>query len=127
MSKDETRALVRRFLDAVNARDGDSARACLAEDVALDLADGRRAIGDEAFRDFLAERLRRGDETMADVAIMTDEDGGRAAAEFTRRGRRVSASGAPGQVYSVAAGMFFEVDDGKITRVSDHAGRAEAD
>ena len=125
MSRDDTAGLVRRFLDAVNASDSDTALGCLAEDVAHDLPDGTREIGHEAFRLFLAGRMRRADETIADIAIMTDTGGGRAAAEFTRRGRTVAGS-APGQSYSVTAGLFFEIDDGQITRISDHAGRAPA-
>lgn len=116
MSRSETEKLLRRFFDAVNASDSAAALACLAEDVAHDRPGGRE-IGHDAFRQFLAGRMRHGGETIADIAIMTDEGGGRAAAEFTRRGR-----GAIGASYSTAAGLFFEIDDGLITRVSDHAG-----
>lgn len=121
MSRSETETLVRRFLDAVNASDSQAALACLAEDVAHDRPDGQREIGHDAFRQFFADRLSHGDQTLADIAIMSDENGNRAAAEFTRRGRS-AASGAPGERYSMAAGLFFEIDDGLITRISDHAG-----
>jgi steroid delta-isomerase-like uncharacterized protein len=121
MSRSETEGLVRRFLGAVNASDSQAALACLAEDVAHDRPDGRREIGHDAFRQFFAERLRHGDQTLADIAVMSDESGNRAAAEFTSRGRS-AASGMPGERYSVAAGLFFEIDDDLITRVSDYAG-----
>jgi steroid delta-isomerase-like uncharacterized protein len=117
MNRDDAEALVRRFLDALNASDSAAAIDCLAEDVAHDRPGGQREIGHDVFRQFLAGRLRNGNETIADIAVMTDEGGGRAAAEFTRRGR-----GATRESYSIAAGMFFEIDDGMITRVSDYAG-----
>ena len=128
MSETETRDLVARFVAAFNAGDHEAMLACLAEDVAHDLADGGREIGRERFRWFLGLLGRHFRETWADGAVMVGEGGVRAAAEFTRRGTyQATAEGLPpasGQRYAAAAGLFFEVDDGLITRVSDHAGRA---
>jgi steroid delta-isomerase-like uncharacterized protein len=58
------------------------------------------------------------------MVIMVSEDGRRAAAEFTVRGSYLKTDeGLPpadGQTYSLPAGTFFEVEDGKITRVTTH-------
>ncbi len=55
---------------------------------------------------------------------MVGQGGGRAAAEFTVRGTYLStAEGLPeanGQTYSLPAGIFFEVDDGLISRVTTY-------
>ena len=47
MNPDETRALVRRYLDAFNASDHDAMLAVLAEDVVHDINQGGREIGKE--------------------------------------------------------------------------------
>lgn len=127
MSETETRNLVGRFVAAFNAGDHAAMLASMAEDVAHDLADGSREIGREPFRWFLGLQARHFRETWADVAVMVGEGGVRAAAEFTRRGVYLAtAEGLPpasGQRYAVPSGLFLEVDEGLITRVSDHSGR----
>ncbi len=128
MSETETRDLVGRFVAAFNAGDHEAMLALLSEDVAHDLPKGTREIGRERFRWFLGLSGRHFRETWADVAVMVGDGGVRAAAEFTRRGTyQTTADGLPpasGQRYAVAAGLFFEVDDGLITRVSDHSSQA---
>jgi len=55
---------------------------------------------------------------------MVSESGVRAAAEFTVDGQYIAtAEGLPsanGQHYSLPAGIFFEVDDGRISRVTTY-------
>lgn len=127
MTASRSRALVRSFLDALNAADHDAALAVLGEDVVHDTHDGRK-IGKDEFRWFLGMASRNFRETISDVAIMVDEGGGRAAAEFTARGVYLSTveglPAADGQSYALRDGMFFEIDDDLITRVTvcrDHA------
>ena len=127
MTASRSRALVKSFLDALNAANHDAALAMLGEDVVHDTHDGRK-IGKDEFRWFLGMASRNFRETISDVAIMVDEGGGRAAAEFTARGVYLSTvEGLPiadGQSYALREGMFFEIDDGLITRVTacrDHA------
>ena len=128
MSETETRDLVGRFVAAFNAGAHEAMLALLSEDVAHDLPNGTREIGRDHFRWFLGLCGRHFRETWADVAVMVGDGGVRAAAEFTRRGvYQATADGLPpasGQRYAAAAGLFFEVDDGLITRVSDHSGEA---
>ena len=123
-SPQDTRALVRRYLDAFNASDFDAMEATLHEDVAHDINQGGREVGREAFRRFNMQMARHYDERLSDIVIMTDEHGGRAAAEFTVRGTyRETAEGLPpahDQSYSLPAGIFFEVDEGQITRVTTY-------
>ena len=125
----ETRALVRRYLDAFNTSDFDAMEATLHEDVAHDVNQGEREIGRDAFRRFNMTMARHYDEQLSDIVVMVDEHGGRAAAEFTVRGvYRETAEGLPparDQSYSLPAGIFFEVEDGAITRVSTYYNLAE--
>lgn len=117
-----TRAVIERFLQALAAGDHEAALACLHDDVARDVEGGGREIGREKFRWFLGLSARQFREAVSDIAVMTDEGGVRAAAEFTLRGTYLEAPEgwprASGQSYSLPAGMFFEIDDGLISRAT---------
>lgn len=124
MSEADTRALIGRYLDAFNASDWDAMIACLHEDVVHDINQAGREIGREKFRWFTAEMARHYDENLADIVIMVAEGGVRAAAEFTVHGTyQADVEGLPaasGQSYTLPAGIFFEVDDGLISRVTTY-------
>lgn len=124
MAETETRALIERYLEAFNANDYDTMLACLHEDVAHDINQGGREIGKEKFRWFNAEMNRHYDERLADIVVMVAEGGVRAAAEFTVHGKYLAtAEGLPqanGQSYTLPAGIFFEIDDGLISRVTTY-------
>lgn len=124
MSETTTAALVRRYLDAFNAGDSESMLSCLSDEVVHDINEGGREIGKEKFRWFLGMMARHYEERLSDIAIMVGEGGGRAAAEFTVRGTYLStAEGLPeadGQRYSLPAGIFFEIDDDRISRVTTY-------
>ncbi len=129
MPQRETTDLIERYFAAFNAHDLDGMLGLLDDDVVHDINQGGREIGREKFSWFLARTRRHCDERVDDLAIMTTPDGGRAAAEFTARGTyRTTAEGLPaahGQSYSIPAGIFFEVDDGRISRVSTYYNLAE--
>ena len=122
MPERETLALVRRYLDALNAGDHAAMLALVGEDVAHDPFDAAREIGRDKLRWRLGLAARHFDERLADIAIMTDEGDMRAAAEFTVRGKYLTtAEGLPdakGQSYALPGAMVFEVDEGLITRIS---------
>jgi len=124
MSEAETRALIERYLDAFNASDWDAMLACLHDDVVHDINQGGREIGKEKFRWFNADTARHYDERLADIVVMVADGGVRAAAEFTVHGTyNTTAEGLPeasGQSYTLPAGIFFEIDDGLISRVTTY-------
>lgn len=129
MSEAETVALIRRYIDAFNAGDREAMLACLSDDVAHDINQGGREIGKDKFRWFLGMMDRHYRERLEDVVVMAGQGGGRAAAEFTVRGTYLStAEGLPeasGQSYSLPAGIFFDVDGGRISRVTTYYNLAE--
>ena len=124
MSEADTIALIRRYIDAFNAGDREAMLACLSDDVAHDINEGERQIGKEKFRWFLGMMDRHYRERLEDVVVMAGQGGGRAAAEFTVHGTYLAtAEGLPeanGQTYALPAGIFFEVDDGLISRVTTY-------
>ena len=119
---ERTRTLISDYLEAFNAGSSEAMVALLHEDVVHDINQGGREIGREKFRWFNAKMTRHYDEELGDIAIMVDETGTRAAAEFTVRGTYLSTDeGLPeanGQRYSLPAGIFFEIDDDLISRVT---------
>ena len=124
MAETETRALIERYLAAFNAGDSDAMLDCLHDDVAHDINQGGREIGKEKFRWFNAGMTRHYEERLADIVVMVAPGGVRAAAEFTVHGKYLAtAEGLPaanGQSYTLPAGIFFEVDDGLISRVTTY-------
>jgi steroid delta-isomerase-like uncharacterized protein len=124
MTADSTRNLVQRYIDAFNAGDNEGMLACLSDEVEHDINQGGREIGKDKFRWFLGMMARHYREQLSDVAIMTDEGGSRAAAEFTVRGTYLAtAEGLPeakGQTYTLPAGIFFQIDDDRISRVTTY-------
>ena len=124
MQPGETEALIRAYLEAFNASDSEAMLALLADDVIHDINQGDREIGRDKFRWFNAQMAQHYREELGDIAIMVSADSHRAAAEFTVRGTYIkTADGLPpanGQHYSLSAGIFFEVDDGLISRVSTY-------
>jgi steroid delta-isomerase-like uncharacterized protein len=129
MSQAETVALIERYIAAFNAGDSEGMLACLSDDVAHDINQGGREIGKDKFRWFLGMMDRHYREELTDVVVMAGQGGGRGAAEFTVKGTYLStAEGLPeadGQTYSLPAGIFFEVDDGLISRVTTYYNLAD--
>ena len=117
-----TIALVERYYAAFNAADSAAMLTCLADDVAHDVNQSTRQHGKDAFAAFLAHMDRCYREQLADLVIMANADGSRAAAEFIVHGEYLVADdGLPpahGQRYTLPAGAFFAIADGKITRVT---------
>jgi steroid delta-isomerase-like uncharacterized protein len=122
MGRAATLELIESYYAAFNAGDGEGMLACLTDDVAHDINQGARQEGKEAFRAFLAHMDRSYRERLSDIAIMANEDGTRAAAEFIVHGEYLSTDeGLPeanGQTYLLPAGAFFEIESGLIARVT---------
>lgn len=119
-----TRALIDRYYAAFNAGDMETFLSLLTDDVVHDVNQGARETGREAFRAFMARMNRNYREQIVNIAVMSSDDGMRAAAEFTVLGEYLATDeGLPparGQRYRLAAGAFFEVRGGKVARVTNY-------
>ena len=116
--------LIHDYYAAFNRGDRAAMLALLAEDVAHDINQGPRQVGRAAFAAFLAHMDRCYREQLTDIAVMVDETGARAAAEFVVEGAYLATDeGLPvasGQRYRLPAGAFFLLRDGLIARVTTY-------
>ena len=116
--------LVRGYYDAFNRGDWAGMLECLSDDVAHDLNQGARETGREAFAAFLRRMEASYREQLRDVVVMASDDGLRVAAEYVVHGEyHHTDEGLPparGQRYVLPGGAFFDVRDGRISRVSNY-------
>ena len=122
-------ALIQRYYAAFNTDDREAMLACLTDDVAHDLNQGGREHGREAFRAFLARMNRCYAERLEKIVVMAGADGTRAAAEYEVHGSYLADDeGLPpahGQRYVLPGGAFFDLRDGRISRVTNYYNLAD--
>lgn len=119
-----TETLIKNYYQAFNEKRFNDMLDLLSEDVIHDTNQGSRTTGKAAFTSFLGEMDTFYDEHLDNIAIMTSQDGKRAAAEFICNGTyKSTAEGLPparGQKYSLPVGCFFEIKSDKIARVTNY-------
>ncbi|WP_448098108.1 ketosteroid isomerase-related protein [Luteibacter yeojuensis] len=120
----ETIDLIRRYYDAFNRGDWASMLALLDEHVAHDINQGGRETGRDRFAAFLERMNMSYSEQLKNIVVMANETGTRAAAEYAVHGvYKATDEGLPlaqGQSYVLPGGAFFEVAQGRITRISNY-------
>jgi steroid delta-isomerase-like uncharacterized protein len=96
----------------------------LAEDVLHEPCQGAPRIGKHKFTEFLQHMERCYLEQVHNPCIFYSADGKRAAAEFELTGTYLVTDGelppAHGQTYRLRVGTFFEIEAGRIKRVTNH-------
>ena len=124
MSREGAKTLIKDYYSAFNAGDMDGFLGLLDENVIHDINQGGREKGKKAFAAFLTRMNLCYEEQIVDLMIMTNEDGSRAACEFTVLGKYIRTDeGLPpakGQPYRLGAGAFFAIRAGRIARVSNY-------
>jgi len=122
--KQESIKLIQNYYAAFNAGDMDTFLNLLTDDVIHDINQGKREIGKDAFKQFMACMNHNYKEQLVDMVIMASEDGKRAAAEFVVLGEYLqSDEGLPaanGQKYRLPAGAFFDIRDNKVARITNY-------
>lgn len=120
---------VQAYFDAFNAGDVAGMLACLSDDVAHHVNEGQIRVGKEKFAEFCAHMNRCYRETLTDMVIFEAQGGTRAAAEYIVNGTYLETDAglpaASGQSYRLPAGSFFDLKDGKITRVTTYYNLAD--
>lgn len=117
-------ALIEHYYDCFNKGDREAFLALLTDDVAHDINQGGTETGGEMFRAFLVRMDRCYRERVRDLVVFANEDGKRGAAEFFIEGQYlVTDEGLPpatGQRYRLRVGAFFELRDGRVSRVTNY-------
>lgn len=95
----------------------------LAEDIVHEINEGGAETGKPAFRSFLGRMDRCYRETVENLVVFAGEDPNRAAAEFFIRGEYLATDDglpeATGRKYHLRVGAFFDLRDGRISRVTN--------
>ena len=116
--------LIEQYYTAFNSADMDTFLNLLTDDVIHDINQGKREIGKDAFRQFMACMNFNYQEQLVDMVIMATPDGTRAAAEFIVLGKYLKSDeglpAAQGQEYRLPAGAFFEIRDHKVARITNY-------
>ena len=116
--------LIRRYYAAFNAGDWNTFFTLLTDDVAHDINQGGRETGVAAFRTFIDRMNVSYREQIVDIVVSVSQDGTRAAAEYVVLGTYLKTDeGLPeanGQTYTLPAGAFFDIRDGKVARVTNY-------
>jgi steroid delta-isomerase-like uncharacterized protein len=119
-----TAQLLQDYYAAFNKQDMTTFLAMLTDDVIHDINQGAREVGKTVFSKFMDRMNAHYKEEIVDISITTNEDGSRAAVEFTVLGEYLSTDdGLPeanGQTYNLPAGAFFDIRDGKVARVTNY-------
>ncbi len=120
---------VQAYFDAFNAGDVAGMLASLSDDVAHHVNEGQIRVGKEKFAEFCAHMNRCYRETLTDMVIFEAQGSTRAAAEYIVNGTYLETDAglpaASGQSYRLPAGSFFDLKDGKITRVTTYYNLAD--
>ena len=118
---------VEAYFKAFNAGDVEGMLDCLTDDVAHHVNEGKVRQGKELFAAFCNHMNETYSENLTDMVIF--QTGDRAAAEYTVNGTYLKTDAglpeAKGQTYTLPAGSFFDLRDGKISRVTTYYNLAD--
>lgn len=118
----DAHALIAAYYDAFNAGQPDGMLALVSDDIEHRVNEGGVRRGRALFAAFCSHMGVSYREELRDIVIFTSPDGRRAAAEFVVHGTYLQTDpGLPparGQTYILPAGAFFDLDDGRITRIT---------
>lgn len=124
MANKQSQLLIDTYFAAFNAGDTHKMEDLVAEDVIHDVNQGERRIGKDKFWSFNVHMAKCYKERLSDIVLFVNDAGTRAAAEFIVHGTYIGTDeGLPdanGQTYTLPAGSFFEIKDGKIARITTY-------
>jgi ketosteroid isomerase-like protein len=106
--------VIRAYVDATSAGDGDTAAALTADDAVIELPDGGTLKGKEGARQFAAKHLETdGRKQAVTLTSLEARTGNRFVATLEMTNREVATDEL---LYSMDVGSVFEVRDGLIMR-----------
>jgi steroid delta-isomerase-like uncharacterized protein len=118
------KSVLDQYYQCFNAGNYEGMLALLSDDVVHEPSQGDPRKGKALFREFLQHMERCYKEQVLDPVLFVSADGKRGAAEFMLTGTYLKTDSdlppAKGQQYRLRVGTFFEFEEGRITRVSNH-------
>ncbi|MCF8487438.1 MAG: nuclear transport factor 2 family protein [Rhodobacteraceae bacterium] len=118
----DARATITAYYAAFNAGEAAGMLACVTDDIEHRVNEGGIRHGREKFAEFCSHMGVSYREDLRDIEIFVNDAGTRGAAEFVVHGEYLKTDpGLPeakGQRYILPAGSFFDLRDGKISRVT---------
>jgi steroid delta-isomerase-like uncharacterized protein len=122
MTNTAARSTVTAYYAAFNAENPAGMLACVTDDIEHRVNEGGIRRGAAKFTEFCAHMGVSYREQLRDIEIFVNDTGTRAAAEFVVHGAYLKTDpGLPeahGQTYILPAGSFFDLKDGKISRIT---------
>ena len=116
--------ITQTYYNCFNNQDWSGMLALLHADVRHEVNQGEPQIGIEAFQSFLRHMDECYEEKLSDFTFFTEPNGQKVAVEFTVTGvykkTDVGLPEAHGQTYVLPVGAFLELNEGKITRVTNY-------
>lgn len=124
--------IVEAYFSAFNAGDTKKMLSYLHPEVHHEINQGQVQVGAEAFKKFMAHMDECYKEQLKDMSIFSSTNeaavpgtfANRVSAEYDVHGTYLKTDGglpeAKGQKYVIRAGSFFEIKDGKISRVTTY-------
>lgn len=116
--------IIEKYYQAFNNADYQTMLSYLDESIEHEINQGGTQLGVENFKKFLAHMDHCYKEKLENIVIMDASDGKHYSAEFIVNGEYLKTDGnlpeARGQKYRLKAGTFFEVNQGKIKRVTTY-------
>lgn len=116
--------IIQNYYHYFNQNNWDGFFSLLDDQVVHDINQGERQIGKVAFQQFMAHMQICYQEQISDLVVMISDDGQRASAEFIVEGTYLTTDSplppAQKQTYRLPVGAFFEIKNGKITRVTNY-------
>lgn len=117
-----TRSTIEAYYAAFNAENPAGMLACVTDTIEHRVNEGGIRHGRAKFAEFCAHMGVSYREQLKDIEIFTNAAGTRAAAEFIVHGTYLKTDpglpAANGQKYILPAGSFFDLKDGKISRIT---------
>lgn len=117
-----SRALIDAYYTAFNAADPQGMLALLTNDIEHRVNEGGIRRGKALFTEFCSHMGVSYREQLRDIVVFVNDDNTRGAAEFVVHGEYLKTDpGLPeahGQKYILPAGAFFDLRDGKISRIT---------
>ena len=116
--------IIQKYYDSFNQKNWEVFFGLLCSNVIHEVNQGKVEKGKARFQSFMDKMNQSYDEMVTDLVLFSSKQNSRVAAEFNIQGKYLKTDeGLPeanGQTYQIRVGAFFEIENQKITRVTNY-------